>query len=273
LVIQAPRKSKTHVSIGQALTMAALAAAFAAVVTALMLNIYSYQPVAVRGVISQAPYPTSPSTSWKVGMSELDQDQAETEVATGRVELERQDASAEEDTLVISEGTIEDDPHIKAQSLEMENITATDATTDMTTHPLARQNQTTITTIVTTTDMTTHPLARQNQTTSLPTSVPTNLPTQAPTNPPTNAPSDPLTNQPTFLPTNTPTNALKNPPTMSPRIQPTHAPTLPPTNPPTINTSNVTATDTTTHPLARQNDSANSIRSYVPASTPVPASP
>jgi hypothetical protein len=86
-------------------------------------------------------YPTSPSTSRKVGLSGLDQDQAETEVATSRVELERQDASAEEDALVISKGTIEDDPHIKAQSSEMENV----ATTDMTTHPLAWQNQTTIT--------------------------------------------------------------------------------------------------------------------------------
>jgi hypothetical protein len=239
------RRSKTHVSIGQALTMAALAAAFAAVVTALIAvscfsrslpNIYSYQPVAARGVISQVPYPTSPSTSWKVGMSKLDQDQAETGVATSRVELEHQDASPEVDALVISEGTIEDDPHIKAQSLGMENVT----TTDTTTHPLARQNQTTITTSVTTTDMTTHPLARQNQTTSLPTSVPMNPPTAVPTNPPmavptnppTQAPSDPPANQPTFLPTKVPTNALKNPPN-PPTAVPTNPPTQAPTNPPT----------------------------------------
>jgi hypothetical protein len=176
------RKSKPHVSIGQALTMAALSAAFAAAVTALIAvncfssslpSIYLDQSLAVRGVISQAPYPTSPSTSWKVGMSELDQDQAETEIATSRVELERQDASAEEDALVVLEGTIEDDPPIKPQSLGMENVTLTDTTT----HPLARQNQTTITTSVITTDMPTHPLARHNQATSLSTSVPTNPPT------------------------------------------------------------------------------------------------
>jgi hypothetical protein len=66
--------------------------------------------------------PLSPSTSWKVGMSELDQDQAETEVATSRVELKRQDTSAEKDALVMSEGTIKDDPHIKAQSLENKQL-------------------------------------------------------------------------------------------------------------------------------------------------------
>jgi hypothetical protein len=81
-----------------------------------------------------------------------DQDQAETEGANSQLEQEREDASAEEDTQVIpegvTEGTIEDDPHIKAQSLEMENI----ATTDTTTHPLARQIPTTITTNVTATD-------------------------------------------------------------------------------------------------------------------------
>jgi hypothetical protein len=140
-----------------------------------------------------APYPTSLSTSSKVGMSVSGQDQAETEIATSKVELERQDASAEkeaernnqkenekeledsgqaatevansrlelqrqdalaeEDALVISEGPIEDDRHIKAQSLEMENI----ATSDTTTHPLARQIQTDITTSVTATNMTTTP--------------------------------------------------------------------------------------------------------------------
>jgi hypothetical protein len=95
-----------------------------------------------------APYPTSPSTSGKVKMSELDHNQAETEVATIRLEQEREDASAEEDALVISGVPIEDDPRSKAQSLEMENI----ATSDTTTHPLARQIQTTVTTNVTATD-------------------------------------------------------------------------------------------------------------------------
>jgi hypothetical protein len=81
-------------------------------------------------------------------MSELDHNQAETEVATIRLEQEREDASAEEDALVISGVPIEDDPRSKAQSLEMENI----ATSDTTTHPLARQIQTTVTTNVTATD-------------------------------------------------------------------------------------------------------------------------
>jgi hypothetical protein len=129
------RKSKTHISIRQALTVAALSAAFAAVAMALIAvkcfsrglpNVYSDQLVAL-GVISEAPDPTSPSTSWKIGLSGLDdqnqaatglatsrvgqerqdapaeeeaedRDQAETEVATSRVEQERQDTSAEEET-------------------------------------------------------------------------------------------------------------------------------------------------------------------------------
>jgi hypothetical protein len=100
------RKRKTHVSIFQALTMAALAATclawmFISYFSTSLPNMYSDQLVAAAtrgGVISQAPYyPTSPSTSWKVGISGLDQYQADTEVTTSRVEQERQDASTEEE--------------------------------------------------------------------------------------------------------------------------------------------------------------------------------
>jgi hypothetical protein len=94
------RKSKT-----QALTMVALSAAVVMALIAVncfsrsLSNIYSDPLVAAatRGVTSQAPYPTTPPTSWKVGMSGLDQNQADTKVATIRVEQERQDMSAEEE--------------------------------------------------------------------------------------------------------------------------------------------------------------------------------
>jgi hypothetical protein len=42
-------------------------------------------------------YPTSPSTSGKVEMTELDHNQAEAEIATSQVEQEREDASAEKE--------------------------------------------------------------------------------------------------------------------------------------------------------------------------------